>query len=186
MRTINNLVYHCTATNVDATVSGILRYWREHNGWKNPGYHLLLGRDGEPYVLSNIKNVTNGVSGHNHDSIHISYIGGIDEDGNPIDNRTPEQIQAQIFFGKAFKKMFKDIEILGHRDFAGVIKDCPSFDVKSDLVPYIECEHDDMDFTDENTYPFETLLRDVSRKYNRPRHPYEQKLYDAFMELTTE
>lgn len=77
-----------------------------------------------------IDQISNGVAGHNANSIHISYIGGIDGKGNAIDNRTPSQIQAQIELLKKYKVMFPGAVILGHRDFVGVSKKCPSFDVK--------------------------------------------------------
>lgn len=74
---------------------------------------------------------TNGVKGHNHDSVHISYIGGIDKAGKPKDTRTPEQIASMIALIKMLKEIYPDADVLGHRDFPGVKKACPSFDVKS-------------------------------------------------------
>lgn len=74
---------------------------------------------------------TNGVKGHNKDSVHISYIGGIDKQGKPKDTRTPEQITSMIALIKMLKEIYPDADVLGHRDFPGVKKACPSFDVKS-------------------------------------------------------
>lgn len=188
MRRIDNLVYHCTASSTDATVEGILKYWREVEKWKNPGYNVIIKRDGTPVVLAHISKVTNGVGGHNANSVHISYIGGVEGKNNtPVDNRTPEQIQTQIFFGKAIKSLYHDINILGHRDFPNVKKACPCFDVKSDLVPYIEEDVYEgiFDYEDTIQHPFFKLIKDIKHQRNRPEHtPYEKKLYDAFNELT--
>ena len=86
---------------------------------------------GEIVNLLPIEQPSNGVAGHNHDSIHISYIGGVDAKGKAVDNRTPEQIKSQIELVTKLQKMFPHAEVLGHRDFPGVKKYCPSFDVKS-------------------------------------------------------
>lgn len=133
MRQVDYICIHCTATQRQATVNGILNYWREELGWKNPGYHILIESDGTPHVLQDFDKPTNGVKGFNHNSIHISYIGGLDEYGLPADTRTEAQ-KAQIlnciytaieYAGEA--------EILGHRDFPNVTKTCPNFDVKREF-----------------------------------------------------
>lgn len=135
MRTVNNIVLHCTATSQKATVASIQRYWRtpkpKGQGWKDPGYHHIILPDGTVVDLQPIEKPSNGVQGHNKDAIHISYIGGVDEKGRAIDNRTPAQIAAQIELLRKYKSMFPNARILGHRDFPGVKKECPSFDVLS-------------------------------------------------------
>ena len=75
-RPINRIVVHCTATSQSATVDGILNYWKNTLGWKNPGYHYIIGINGERNIISNLRLPTNGVRGYNWDSVHISYIGG--------------------------------------------------------------------------------------------------------------
>ena len=95
MRKINYLVLHCTATPQNTTVESIQRYWREDLKWKNPGYHWIIKADGHAVNLLPIEEVSNGVAGHNSDSIHISYIGGIDSKGKAVDNRTAAQIKTQ-------------------------------------------------------------------------------------------
>lgn len=70
------------------------------------------------------------MKGYNANSIHISYIGGVDANGKAVDNRTEAQKRTQIRLLKRLKKQFPTAIILGHRDFPGVIKECPSFDVK--------------------------------------------------------
>jgi len=131
MRTIKHIVLHCTATSRLTTVNSILRYWKEELKWKSPGYHYIIKADGEEVNLLPISMVSNGVAGHNSNSIHISYIGGIDQNGKPTDTRTPPQIATQIRLLKKFMAMFPEAEVLGHRDFPGVTKACPSFDVRT-------------------------------------------------------
>lgn len=134
MRKITHLVLHCTATPQNTTIASIQRHWREVNKWKSPGYHWIIKADGEAVSLLPIEKPSNGVAGHNANSIHISYIGGVDKKGKAIDNRTEAQKETQIRLLLDLKRKFPDAEILGHRDFEGVSKECPSFDVKSWLV----------------------------------------------------
>tara|TARA_R110002033_G_scaffold60198_3_gene110300 strand:+ start:14502 stop:14918 length:417 start_codon:yes stop_codon:yes gene_type:complete len=130
MRNINRVVLHCTATQPSATVQSILNYWKNVKKWKSVGYHWIIEPCGNATCLSPIQDVTNGARGFNSDSLHVSYIGGVDEDNNPKDTRTQEQKDKTLFLLKGFRSQFKDIEITGHRDLKGVNKACPSFDVK--------------------------------------------------------
>lgn len=134
MRKITHIVLHCTATPQNTTIASIQRHWREVNKWKSPGYHWIIKADGEAAPLQPIEKPSNGVAGHNANSIHISYIGGVDAKGRAVDNRTEAQKETQIKLLLDLKKKFPDADIVGHRDFAGVTKECPSFDVKSWLV----------------------------------------------------
>ena len=123
MREIKYIVLHCTATPQTTTIESIKRYWKSI-GWKSPGYHVIIKPDGEAVNLQPIEKPSNGVKGHNADSIHISYIGGLKGD-----DRTDAQKQTQIELLKRFKKQFPHARILGHTDFPGVSKLCPNFDV---------------------------------------------------------
>lgn len=142
MREIKYIVIHCTAGPQNQPTSEILAYWKNHHGWKNPGYHFEINADGSVEELQPIEKIANGVAGYNSHSIHISYKGGIDKKGNPIDNRTSAQIESQIKLIKKYKAMFPNAVVLGHRDFStdlngnGIIdkwewiKSCPAFDVR--------------------------------------------------------
>jgi N-acetylmuramoyl-L-alanine amidase len=136
MRPIKYIVVHCTATQPTATVDAIKKYWKEVRGWDKPGYHYLILRDGEIINLLPEVFISYGAHGHNQESIHISYIGGIDKDGTPQDNRTLRQKNAMFFKLVELSEKYKDAEILGHRDFPGVAKACPSFDVREWMKNY--------------------------------------------------
>lgn len=131
MRIINNIVIHCTATQPNAKVESIQNYWRNTLKWKSPGYHYILKADGEVVQLADEREVTNGVAGHNSNSIHLSYIGGIDVKGIPKDTRTAQQLDSMKKLIKVLMARYPSARVLGHRDFPGVAKACPSFDVKS-------------------------------------------------------
>ena len=136
MREIKYIVVHCTATPTDTVIGNIQRYWKENLGWKNPGYHYIIKRNGEIVQLNNEENISNGVAGYNKNAIHISYIGGIDKEAKAMDNRTDAQKHSMFNKLIAFSEKYPAAIILGHRDFPGATKSCPSFDVKEWLKSY--------------------------------------------------
>lgn len=123
MRRIDNIVVHCSATPHSTSVDSIRRYWREVLGWKNPGYHCIIKANGDAIELLSADKVANGVGGHNSNSMHVCYIGG-----QFIDDRTTEQKQALLLVLTAWKQIWPQARILGHRDFPNVAKACPQFD----------------------------------------------------------
>lgn len=133
-RPIKYIAIHCTATQPNATIAAILRYWKDHLGWKNPGYHLLIEPNGTINRLLPFDGIANGVRGFNNHTIHISYIGGITKEGKPIDNRTDKQKQAILDCIAEVKEWSdnKNLIIQGHRDFPNQNKACPCFDAKAE------------------------------------------------------
>ncbi len=130
MRKIDYIVIHCTATQPNATKQAILNYWKNVLKWKSVGYHRLVDANGVINELAKYEDITNGVKGYNHNSIHFSYIGGIDVKGNPKDTRTPKQKESLLYLIKQAKKQFPNAIVQGHKDFEGVKKACPSFEAK--------------------------------------------------------
>jgi N-acetylmuramoyl-L-alanine amidase len=128
-RKINRIVYHCTATQPDATIAGILKYWRDKLKWKSPGYHILVTADGQWSMLQDFNLPSNGVEGINRDSIHISYIGGIDRAGKAKDTRTAGQNAVFEACYHLFSKKVPAATHHGHYEFSN--KACPSYNVKA-------------------------------------------------------
>lgn len=128
-RRIKKIIFHCTATSQEATVSSIKRYWKENLGWNNPGYHILIKPNGSWVLLQDFNKLSNGVRGHNSDSINISYIGGVDRKEKPLDNRTENQKEILKICYKEFKKKIHAVEFYGHNYFSS--KACPSFNVQN-------------------------------------------------------
>lgn len=131
-RQINYIAVHCTATPQTTSIDSIRNYWKTNLKWKMPGYHFIVKPDGEIVQLLDINKVSNGVLGHNHEIINISYIGGVDKNNKAIDNRTEAQKKALLEKLTELKKQFPNAIIQGHRDFKGVKKDCPSFNAKKE------------------------------------------------------
>lgn len=130
MRTIKYIVIHCTATPQSTKVESIINFWKKVLGWKNPGYHILIDKKGKSHFLQPFEYPANGVKGYNQNSIHISYIGGVDENGKSVDNRTDAQKLEMLQWLTVLKNDFPKAKIQGHCDFPKVRKSCPSFDVK--------------------------------------------------------
>jgi N-acetylmuramoyl-L-alanine amidase len=137
LRNINYIVIHCTATPVNTTVESIKRYWKEVRGWGDvPGYHYLILRDGSIIQLLDEKQNSYGVYHHNSECVSIAYLGGIDKDNQPIDNRSEAQCHAMFNKIVALTERYPKAQVLGHRDFPEVKKACPCFDVRSWLQNY--------------------------------------------------
>ena len=141
MRNIKYIAVHCTASHQSMTIEGLKQEFRR-KGWVNPGYHYVVSPDGKITQLLEEEKVSNGVKGFNSVSINVAYIGGIDINGKPIDNRTEEQKQSLRSLLKMLHKKYPTAVILGHRDFSpdlnkdGKItsnewmKACPCFNAK--------------------------------------------------------
>jgi len=132
MRNIKYIVIHCTATQPNTKKEAILSYWKNTLKWKTVGYHRLIDANGVIHELAKFEQITNGVKGFNSESIHFSYIGGIDESGRPKDTRTLKQKESLLYLVKQAKKQFPNAIVQGHKDFKGVAKACPSFEAKNE------------------------------------------------------
>ena len=136
-RNIKYIVVHCTATPTTTTLESIKRYWKEQRGWGDtPGYHYFIKRDGTIVQLLDEKKNSYGVYKHNSECISIAYVGGIDKDGRPMDNRSDAQKHAMFDIIVRLTEKYPKAEVLGHRDFPGVKKACPCFEVKEWLKNY--------------------------------------------------
>lgn len=135
MRKITQIVIHCSATpEGKAFTAADIDRWHRERGFNRIGYHFVVGLDGSIQTGRDIADVGAHVAGHNANSIGIVYIGGLAKDGKtPKDTRTPAQKEAIRHLVDTLKGYHPGVEVLGHRDFHGVAKACPSFDVKTQL-----------------------------------------------------
>lgn len=140
MRRIDNIVIHCTATKEGKyfDVSDIDN-WHKQIGFRCVGYHYLILLDGSIQVGRNEEEVGAHVKGFNKHSIGISYVGGLDKNGNSKDTRTNSQKKSLLSLLSELKERYNNAKILGHRDFSKdlnnnghiepneYMKDCPCF-----------------------------------------------------------
>jgi N-acetylmuramoyl-L-alanine amidase len=125
-RKIKWLSIHCTATPVTATVASIRNYWRKKLGWKNDGYHIVFPYEGGFTVLADFNTICNSVQGFNSNGLGYSYIGGIDKNGKPIDNRSESQKRLMKVAVEETRLILEEIGVKGHYEF-GAKKACPCF-----------------------------------------------------------
>lgn len=96
MRTITEIIIHCTATRPDAncTVESIRRYHKSL-GWHDIGYHYVIYPDGSVHAGRPVEEVGAHCPGHNTQSIGIAYVGGLDATATPP---TPEPRRSVLFY----------------------------------------------------------------------------------------
>ena len=153
MKTIDSIVIHCSATRAgqDARAADIDK-WHKERGFAMIGYNYVIDLDGtvetgRPLSMDGAHCSTAGLSSqsYNKHSIGICYVGGLDENGNPADTRTPEQKLSMANLVNKLCDEYPIVEVLGHRDASpdangdGIIsrnewiKQCPCFDVRSEF-----------------------------------------------------
>lgn len=158
MKTIDAIVIHCTASRAgqDLRAADIDKMHQER-GFAMIGYNYVVDLDGtvevgRPLNRDGAHCNTAGLSGksYNKHSIGIVYVGGLDENGNPADTRTPEQKQALADLVYRLINEYPIVEVIGHRDASPDkngngkiernewIKQCPCFSVQ-DEFPMAVC-----------------------------------------------
>lgn len=132
MRKIDRIVVHCSATTPTMDIGvGTIRGWHVlERGWSDVGYHYIITRDGEVQTGRPLERIGAHAKGFNRTSVGICYVGGLDKDFEPEDNRTDAQKIAMYELIKELEGRFNIAYIGGHCDLPRVTKACPSFDVQ--------------------------------------------------------
>ena len=132
MRTITEIIVHCTATPEGRPHTvGDIRAWHKERGFKDIGYHYVVYLDGSIHAGRPESAIGAHCTGHNRNSIGVGYMGGMTKDMKASkDTRTEAQKKSLLQLLKQLKKRYPGAKIYGHRDFAA--KACPSFDAKEE------------------------------------------------------
>ena len=135
MKDVLYIVVHCSSTRASQTVT-VEDIDRMHKakGWAGIGYHWVIYQDGSIHEGRKEKYAGAHVRHYNEHAIGVCYVGGKDEKGRNGDTRTPEQKAALWFLLKDLKNSYPNAKIVGHRDFPNVHKDCPCYDVQSEMA----------------------------------------------------
>ena len=128
------IVIHTTASNTGNTVQQIQDYFLRILRWNKGGYHIMYQQNGTRREWYNWRDeATNGIlpspTGdlHNGNTIHLSYIGGINNlnQNEAVCNITPTQETLIIEDIKRILTWYPKVKILGHNQINQ--KACPSF-----------------------------------------------------------
>jgi N-acetylmuramoyl-L-alanine amidase len=127
---IDTLIIHCTATppHMDIGAKTIDR-WHKERGWSGIGYHIVIRRDGTEEYGRPLHTIGAHAKGNNINSIGLVYVGGVNADGKPDDNRTTAQRNTMEKEVKHIIAAFPGIRVIGHNEVSS--KACPSFDVQA-------------------------------------------------------
>lgn len=132
MRKITHLVVHCSATPEGRDIDvRTIRQWHLAKGWNDVGYHFVIKLDGTIQIGRALAIPGAHVEGHNANTIGICMVGGCDAKMQPKATFTAAQYLSLHRLLRDLRKSFPNAGILGHRDFPGVAKACPSFDVRA-------------------------------------------------------
>ena len=131
MRSISEIIVHCTATPADRHVTTTdVDKWHRQRGFNSIGYHYLIYLDGSIHRGRDIKQIGAHCLGHNANSIGVCYVGGLDHNNQPLDTRTTAQRNSLLKLLRQLKTSSPKATIHGHRDFAA--KECPCFDATAE------------------------------------------------------
>lgn len=136
MSEIVRIVVHCSATppSVDWRPDDIIRVHMaappDGNGWSRPGYHYLICRDGSLHELVRPGELAFGAKGFNQGAVHVCLVGGVSEHKVAKATFEPAQFETLRKALDFLELRYSKAATMGHRDLPGVLKDCPSFNVR--------------------------------------------------------
>lgn len=126
---IEYIAIHCSATKGDVSAATIRR-WHTDKGWTDIGYHFVIRIDGTIELGRCLDKTGAHVKGFNSKSWGICLAGGLDRVGKPENNFTEKQSSSLYALLVTLRHIAPQAHIQGHRDFPGVIKACPCFNVR--------------------------------------------------------
>jgi peptidoglycan hydrolase-like protein with peptidoglycan-binding domain len=128
MRSIDEIILHCTATPEGRAVSvEEIDQWHRDRKWSGIGYHFVVHLDGKVSDGRPVAKIGAHVLGHNSNSIGVVYVGGVDAEGKAKDTRTDAQKVALTALIQDLDSRYNFKKLSGHYEYAN--KACPSFKV---------------------------------------------------------
>ena len=126
------IVVHASASFPDIkTDVKVIDRWHRQRGFVMVGYHYVIKTDGTIEKGRDEDSIGAHVVNHNHNSVGVCLVGGVDKDGKSVNNYTNDQMLSLLVVLKELKDKYPKAVIQGHRDFPKVAKDCPCWDVKA-------------------------------------------------------
>lgn len=131
---IKFITIHCTATpeGRDNTADEVSKWDIARFG--QVSYHHVFELNGKDVQTLRYDQRGAHTGGHNTGNVGLSYVGGtttLNAGAKPKDTRTPEQKKAMEVRVRELLQRYPNAKVRGHRDWPGVAKACPSFDVRA-------------------------------------------------------
>lgn len=132
MLPIRYLTIHCAATPEGRDVlPATIEAW-DIAKFGQKSYHWIVTLDGRMHQSLRDNERGAHVGKNNTGNIGICYVGGVDKANKKAkDTRTSQQRASLLTLVRTYIERYPEIIIRGHRDWPGVAKDCPSFDVRA-------------------------------------------------------
>lgn len=131
---VTHLTIHCAATPEGRDVKAATVSQWDIARFGQVSYHWLVELDGSKHNTLPDDQLGAHVGKNNTGNIGICYVGGVCADNaTPKDTRTSAQKQALRELVAHYKALHPGLIVRGHRDWPGVAKACPSFDVATAL-----------------------------------------------------
>ena len=132
---IKFLTIHCAATPRGRDVKAATISKWDQDKFGQTSYHHVIELDGS--VVRTLRDDQKGAhtGGANTGNIGVCYVGGVEANKamTPADTRTDAQKAALRKIVADYRAKYPAIVVRGHRDWPGVKKACPSFDVATAL-----------------------------------------------------
>lgn len=125
------LTIHCAATPAGRHVTADQITQWDKAKFGQTSYHWVIELDGSMHRTLRDDQKGAHVGKANTGNIGICYVGGVDSKLNPKDTRTDAQKKSLLTLIRTYKERYPGIIIRGHRDWPGVKKACPSFNVQA-------------------------------------------------------
>lgn len=126
---VKHLTIHCAATPEGRHVTHEQITQWDKAKFGQTSYHWVIELDGSMHRTLRDDQKGAHVGKANTGNIGICYVGGVDKAMKPKDTRTEAQKKSLLTLIRTYKERYPGISIKGHRDWPGVAKACPSFDV---------------------------------------------------------
>jgi N-acetylmuramoyl-L-alanine amidase len=93
------------------------------------GYHFIIDRKGNIETGRALDQPGAHAPGFDSQSIGICLAGGLDQEGNPVDNFTKDQRENLLELLAYLHTLFPKAIVVGHRDLPNANTTCPQFSV---------------------------------------------------------
>ena len=113
-----------------------IRRWHKNKKWSDIGYNIVIRRNGRVEVGRPLDHRGAHVAGYNNRALGICLIGGMSAEGTDENNFTPEQWLSLEDTLKWLRRVYPGAHVQGHREFPGVTKTCPCFNVWEKLIQW--------------------------------------------------